>query len=124
MIDFPQGIPEDTRIQVCKMLEERDQEIKKLYKDIIVLENKIERFNGGLTWKESENLKTQMAINNGVKEQIYNGLRSFNLRAVEYKDPKCPYAFPVKIEKIPILERLSAWLKSLIKFELVRKSSN
>ena len=124
MINFPLGIPEETRIQVCKMLEEKDKEIKGLYKDIIVLENKLERFNGGLTWKESENLKTQSAIQAGIVEQVYAGLNKFHLRAVEFKDPKNPYAFPIKIERIGFYERFSIWLKSLIKFELVRKSSN
>lgn len=121
MIDFPSGIPEETRIQVCKILDEKDKEIKNLYKDIIVLENKLERFNGSLNWKEAENLKTAMAINDGIKEQIYKGLKNFNLRAVESPDPKSPYAFPVRIEKIGILERISTFLKSLVKFQIIRK---
>jgi len=124
LINFPPWLPEETRIQVCKMLDEKDKEIKSLYKDIIVLENKLERFNGSLTWKEAENLKTSVAIANGIKEQIYAGLSNFNLRAIEHKDPKSPYAFPIKIERIGFYERFSIWLKSLIKFELVRKSSN
>lgn len=121
LINFPPGLSEEVRIQVCKMLEEKDQEIKQLYKDIIVLENKLERFNGSLTWKEAENLKTATAIQAGIVEQIYSGLKNHNLRAIECKDPKSPYSFPIKIERIGIFERISTFLKSLIKFEITRK---
>src|SRR5207245_797115 len=112
------------RIKVCRMLDEKDQEISNLYKDIIGLENKIERFNGGLNYKEAENLKTQTAINQAIVNQIYAGIKIFNLRAVEFKDPKSPHAFPVRIERIPFFERLTNWLKSLIKFEIVKKPAN
>ena len=121
VVDFPPGLSEEVRIQVCKMLEERDQEIKGLYKDIIVLENKIERFNGGLSYSEAENLKTQMAINNSIVEQVYKELKKFNLRAKQFENAKSSNVLDVKIEKIPLFERLSVWLKSLIKFQLVRK---
>lgn len=124
IIDFPPALPEEVRIQVCKMLDEKDQEIKNLYKEIIVLENKIERFNGGLTWKEAENLKTQVGINNSIILQIYEGLANFNLRAKQEFDPKSSNSLDVKIYRIKLRERFSIWLKSLIKWEFVRKSSN
>lgn len=120
VVDFPPGLSEEVRIQVCKMLEEKDKEIKGLYKDIITLENKVERFNGGLTYSESENLKTRMAVNTGIKEQIFAGLNKFHLRAVECDDPKSPYAHPIKIERIGISERFITFIKSLIRFKIVR----
>lgn len=123
LVNFPSGFPEEERIKICKMLEEKDNEIKQVYKDIIILENKIERFNGGLNYKEAENLRTQMGINNAIVEQIYAGLKKFNLRSIQYDDPKSPHVFTIKIEKIPLLERFSSWLKSLIKYDLVRKSN-
>jgi hypothetical protein len=124
LINFPPGLSEEVRIQVCKMLEEKDTEIKGLYKEIIVLENKVERFNGGLSYSEAENLKTQMAINNSIVEQVYAGLKKFNLRAKQFENDKSPNVLDVKIEKIPLFERLTVWLKSLIIFEIKRKSSN
>lgn len=123
MIDFPVGLSEEVRIQVCKMLDKKDKEIKSLYKDIIALENKIERFNGGLTYKESEALKTIVAINNGILEQVRGGLKNFNLRYVEYSDPKSPHAFPVKIERVTIFERLGNWFKFLFNFKIVRNNN-
>jgi hypothetical protein len=122
VVNFPPGIPEDTRIQVCKMLEEKDQELSSAYKEIVVLENKLERFNGSLTWSESENLKTRMAINDAIVTQLYEGLGKFHLRAVQYEDNRNPNKVPIRIEKIPMLERLTTWLKSLIKFKIVKTS--
>lgn len=119
-ITFPPGFPEDERLKICRLFVEKDEEISKLYKEIIGLENKIERFNGGLNWKEAENLKTQMGINNAKVNQIEAGLKKFHLRAVEFKDPKNPNAFPIKLEKITIFERFTNWVKSLIKFKIVK----
>jgi len=120
-INFPTSFPESERIKVCKLLDEKDAEISKLYKDIIVLENKIERFNGSLTWKEAENLKTQMAINNAIIEQVYAGLKKFNLRAKQFENSKSSNVLDVKLEKIPLFERIATFFKSLIKFQIVRK---
>lgn len=123
MINFPPELSEEERLKICKMLEEKDKEIKQLYKDIIVLENKLESYNGALTWRESENFKTQVAINNGILEQVRAGLKKYNLRYVECKDPKSPHAFPIKIERISMLERFSTWLRSLINFKIVRNNN-
>jgi len=122
LINFPSSLPEEEKIKICKMLDEKDQEISKLYKDIIVLENKIERFNGGLNYKEAENLKTQMAINNAIVSGIHKELKKYHLRAIQYEDSKSPNVFDTKLEKIPLFERFKDWVKSFIKFELVRKS--
>lgn len=122
MIDFPSSFPEDERIKICKMLESKDIEISNLYKEIIVLENKIERFNGGLNWKEAENLRTQVGINTAIVSGIYKELKKYNLRAIQYEDSKSPNIFDIRLEKIPLFHRFKNWLKSLIKFELVRKA--
>lgn len=119
-IEFPPGLSEEVRIQVCKMLEEKDQEIKSLYKDIIALENKIERFNGGLTYKEAENLKTQTAINSSIVSQVYEGLANFNLRVNQESNSKSSNLIDIKITRIKLSERFATWLKSLIKFKIVR----
>lgn len=121
LINFPPGIPEEDRIKICKMLESKDNELSSLYKEIINLENKLERFNGSLTYKESENLKTQTAINNAIVSGIYKELKRHNLRAVQYEDSKSPNVFDIKLIHIGLYERLTTWIKSLIKFEIVRK---
>lgn len=123
LINFPPGLSEDIRIQVCKMLEEKDQEIKSLHKELIVLENKIERFNGGLTYKEAENLKTTVAINSSIVSQVYAGLARFNLRAEQEVNPKSPNVLDVKIIKIGLRERFSIWLKSVFNFKIVRNNN-
>lgn len=121
-INFPSSLPEEEKLKICKLLEEKDNEIKSLFKEIIVLENRIERFNGGLTYSESENIKTQMAINNAIVLGIHKELKKHNLRSVQYSDPKSPNVSDIKLERIPIVERFSAWIKSLIPWELKRKS--
>lgn len=122
LINFPTSLPEEEKIKICKMLDEKDQEISKLYQEIIVLENNIERFNGGLNYKDAENLRTQMGINNAKVAQIETSLKSFNLRAVEFQDPKNPNVFPIKLIRITFRERFKEWLKSLIKFKIVKTS--
>lgn len=121
---FLPQLPEEERLKIANMLSLKDAEISKLYKEIIDLENKIERFNGGLTWKESENLKTQTAIQAGIVAQVYAGLHNFNLKVVELKDPKSPHAFPIRIEKIPLWTRFSNWIKSLVPWQISKKSAN
>lgn len=124
IINFPAVLSEDEKVKICKMLDEKDQEISNLYKEIIVLENKLERFNGSLTWKQSEDLKTQNSINNAIVLGIHKELKKHNLRAIQFSDPKSPNVSDIKLERIPLLERFSGWLKTLIPWELKRKSSN
>lgn len=122
LIKFPPSLPEEERIKICKMLESKDDEIKELYKEIIVLENKVERFSGGLNYSQAENLRTQMGINNAVVAGIHKELKKHHLRAIQYEDSKSPNVFDIKLIRITFRERFKEWLKSLIKFELVRKS--
>lgn len=123
LINFPAGLDEEFRLQICRTLDSKDKEIKELNKEIIVLENKLERFNGSLNWKESENLKTQMAINNAIISAVYKELARFNLRPEQYQDSKSPNVLDVKLIKISLTERFRTWLKSVFNFKIVRNNN-
>ena len=122
VIDFPPGLSEEVRLRVCKILDEKDKQIQQVESKFDSLEHKLGEFNGGLTWRQAEDLHTQMGINNAKVDQIMAGLKKFNLRVVEYEDCKSPHRFPIRLEKIGILERISTFLKFFIKFRIVLKS--
>ena len=128
-IEFPVGLSEEVRLQVCKLLVEKDEQIQKLEDKVFDLDAKLSDFAGSLNWRDAENLKQQMNIIQYENDASVRELKKFNLRVVRYLvDDAHPSQdgtirpFDIKIEKISILERLSIWIKSLIKFQIVRKT--
>lgn len=133
LIDFPPEFSEEIRIKTCRIIDDivfkKDQQIQKLEDKNFDLDEKLGQFNGGLTWRQAEDLKQQMNIIQYENTAIIRELKNFNLRATRYTvddlNPSRDGAirpFDIKIEKITLRERFITWVKSLIKFELVRKS--
>jgi hypothetical protein len=128
-IEFPKDFPESERAKICKMLLDKDQEISKLYKEIVSLEHKLGKYSGSLTYGESEKLKTQMAILQFTSDSINRELNKLNLKMVQFYPPNSPNVYEIKIEKDKSLFQLltfkiSKFLKSLVFIEIKFKKNN
>ncbi len=118
-LDFPPGLQEEFRIAVCKLLEKKDKEIKQLNREVDKLEVK---YNGSLTYNESEDLKTEMNKAIYLRHAIERELEKRNLVAIQYEPTSgVVRPFDIRIERIPVWTRIKKFLAKLVPFEIRRK---
>jgi len=115
IIDFPAEMSENQRAKFCQMLVNKDNEINELLNKIDKLEVK---YNCGLTYNESEELRTKVNIAEFSYSEVERQLLKRHLRIIKYQDPKSANVNDFKIIKISIFERIKTKLLKLLPFKL------
>lgn len=123
LFDFPESMSEDDKILICRQLDIKDQEIRRLESKIDELDYK---YNGGLTYSDAEKLKTQVNIMQFTSNSITRELEKYNLKLIQYYPKDSPNVYEIKIIKDKnllqlILSKLGKILEPLMFFEIKRK---